>query len=75
MKTIYLECAMGASGDMLTAALLELHPNPEAVLEKLNALKLPGVSIAASKVKKCGITGTSLSVKIDGQSEETPSTK
>ena len=75
MKTIYLECAMGASGDMLTAALLELHPNPEAVLEKLNALKLPGVSIAASKVKKCGITGTSVSVKIDGQSEETPSTK
>ena len=24
MKTLYLECAMGAAGDMLTAALLEL---------------------------------------------------
>ena len=30
MKTLYLECGMGAAGDMLTAALLELMPDPEA---------------------------------------------
>jgi len=28
MKTLYFECNMGAAGDMLTAALLELHDNP-----------------------------------------------
>ena len=26
MKTLYLECNMGAAGDMLAGALLELHP-------------------------------------------------
>ena len=27
MKTLYIDCGMGAAGDMLTAALLELHPD------------------------------------------------
>ena len=28
-KTLYIECNMGAAGDMLMSALLELHPNAE----------------------------------------------
>lgn len=43
MKTLYLECNMGAAGDMLTAALLELHPDPAAFVTRLNELELPGV--------------------------------
>ena len=27
MRTIYLECGMGAAGETPTAALLELHPD------------------------------------------------
>ena len=36
MRTIYLECGMGAAGDMLTAALLELHPDSRDFLRRLN---------------------------------------
>ena len=43
MKTIYIDCQMGAAGDMLTGALLELLPDPAAFLEKLNAAGIPGV--------------------------------
>ena len=36
MKTLYIDCAMGCAGDMLTAALLELHPDKAAFLNKMN---------------------------------------
>ena len=38
MKTLYLNCGMGAAGDMLTAALLELMPDPAAAAEALRKL-------------------------------------
>lgn len=69
MKTLYFDLGMGAAGDMLTAALLEIHPEPEAFLNKLNALNIPGVSFECEKSVKCGITGTHMSVKINGEEE------
>ena len=43
MKTLYLECNMGAAGDMLMAALYELLPQTQkdAFLDTMNRL-LPG---------------------------------
>ena len=70
MKTLYIECAMGAAGDMLTAALLELMPDKEAALAKLNAMGLPGVAFEAEPSEKCGITGTHMRVLIHGEEEE-----
>lgn len=70
MKTLYIECAMGAAGDMLTAALLELMPDKEAALAKLNAMGIPGVVFEAELSAKCGITGTHMRVLIHGEEEE-----
>ncbi len=70
MKTLYLECAMGAAGDMLMAALLELIPDPDAFLERMNRLGIPGVRVARLKEVKCGITGTRVEVKVRGTEEE-----
>ena len=36
MKTLYLECAMGASGDMLMGALVSLLDAPEKFIEEMN---------------------------------------
>ena len=70
MKKLYFDCGMGAAGDMLGAALLELMPDPEAVLSELNALGIPGVRYRREQVSKCGIRGTLLHVEIHGEEEE-----
>ena len=70
MRTLYIDCGMGAAGDMLTAALLELHPNPDQFLDRLNKLGFPGVVVSAEKNVKCGITGTHVSVTVSGLEED-----
>ena len=70
MKTLYLECGMGAAGDMLMAALSELLPDRSVFLEKMNALGLPGVRVEAEPAEKCGITGTHMKVTVNGEEEE-----
>ena len=69
MKTLYLDCGMGAAGDMLTAALLELLPEPDKFVERLNALGIPEVQFVKEAAVKCGITGTHISVKVHGEEE------
>ena len=69
MKILYLDCGMGAAGDMLTAALCELMPDAGAFVSELNSLGIPGIVYAAKKSVKCGITGTHMSVKINGEEE------
>lgn len=72
MRTIYLDCSMGAAGDMLMAALLELLPEKDTFLQKMQSLGLPGLEISAEPSVKCGITGTHMRVLIHGEEEGRP---
>ena len=69
MKTLYIECNMGAAGDMLLAALLELMPDREKALKQLNGMGIPGVVYTAESSEKCGICGTHIHVLVHGQEE------
>lgn len=69
MKVLYFECNMGAAGDMLTAALLELHPDPDGFIERLNNIGIPNVTIKTETVTKCGIKGRGMRVFV-GEHEE-----
>ena len=70
MRTLYIECNMGAAGDMLMAALSELLPDPEGYVARMNALGLPGVRFQRRRTEKCGITGTHMAVTVDGAEED-----
>jgi uncharacterized protein (TIGR00299 family) protein len=69
MKTLYLECAMGAAGDMLTAALLELVNDKADFLKQINSIGIPGLKVGMESVVKCGINGTHIRVSINGIEE------
>ena len=69
MKILYLDCGMGAAGDMLSAALLELIPDQDRFIEDVNKIGIPGVCIETEKTEKCGIKGTHVHVKVNGCEE------
>lgn len=69
MKTLYLECKMGAAGDMLMSALYELLPDQASFLDIMNHLH-EGIAVTMEKKDTCGIIGTHAIVDIGGEIEE-----
>ncbi len=72
MKTLYIECNMGAAGDMLTASLLELLPDPDGFLATMNAAGIPGLRMRRVEKSSCGVQGTHMIVEIGGAEELCP---
>ena len=69
MKILYLECKMGAAGDMLMSALYELLPDQASFLDIMNHLH-EGIAVTMEKKDTCGIIGTHAIVDIGGEIEE-----
>ena len=74
MRTLYIECNMGAAGDMLMAAMYELldEEQKQEFLDHMNGSGLPGVRITPRKSSTCGICGTHMEVTVYGEEEREP---
>ncbi len=70
MKILYIECNMGAAGDMLTAALSELLPDNIDFIKIIGAAGIPNVEITKKDMIKRGIRGTAIDVRVRGESED-----
>lgn len=69
MKTLYLECQSGISGDMMAAALIDLGADQEVLRKALLSLKVDGFEIKISRVKKSGIDACDFDVVLDAEHE------
>ena len=60
---------MGAAGDMLNAALLDLIDDKEGFLDEFRKLGIPDVKVDLTRTQKCSVTGSHLSVTVKGMEE------
>src|SRR3990172_5885682 len=64
MKTLYLDCPMGISGDMFLAALIDLGVDPKMILRELKKLPVDKIDVEIKKVSRHSITGTTFKVRL-----------
>ena len=65
MKTLYLDCFCGASGDMLVGALIDAGAPFDAIRQAMASLGVHGYELAVEKVNKHGIVATKFHVHVD----------
>ena len=65
MKSLYLECNAGISGDMLVAALLDLGADKEALDKALQSIPAKGFEYKISRVSKAGVDCCDFDVMLD----------
>ena len=65
MKTLYLECYSGISGDMTAAALLDLGADETKLREALDSLKIGGFHLHTGRVLKNGISAFDFDVHLE----------
>lgn len=65
MKTLYLECNSGISGDMTAAALLDLGADRNGLLAMLKSMPLQGFHVEIGRTVKCGISACDFDVVLE----------
>ena len=70
MKRLFIDCSMGAAGDMLSGALTDLFEDRDQIISELNGLGVPDVVFKAETSEKCGIKGTHMRVEVNGTAED-----
>ena len=65
MKTLYLDCFCGISGDMTVAALVDAGASIENIIEAVKGMSLEGVSVNVAHISKRGIQATCFNVDVD----------
>ena len=68
-QTLYLECYSGISGDMMTAALLDLGADEKVLSEALESLPVKGVRTEVRRVSKSGLDACDFHVILDHEHE------
>lgn len=69
MRTLYLECSAGASGDMLAGALVDLLPDPSGFIEEMNGIGLEDTVVSLGYREKMGIRCAGIVVEVHGEEE------
>lgn len=68
-RILYFDCFAGISGDMSIAALIDLGLDPETVIREIEKLGVKGYNIEIKKVNRFSISGTDVTVHLDGDAE------
>ena len=69
MTILYYDCFSGISGDMNLGALLDLGVSRELLESGLQKLNVKGWRLDVTRDQRHGITGTKVTVVVDGQEE------
>ena len=69
MRTIYLDCNAGASGDMMLGALCGLLDDPCELEDMVKAAGIPHVEVRVEKAAVASVSGNKVHVTVHGEEE------